>query len=67
VLRVPDARPLGGGLFELRFTREGAARRVTYYIDVPRKIITLTVFRTQRQNGSIGVPANRCGAGEDES
>jgi hypothetical protein len=49
-LRMPHARPLGGGLCELRFTCEGTARRVTYYIDVQRRIITLTTFRRQRQN-----------------
>ena len=49
-LRMPHARPLGGGLGELRFTGEGTARRVTYYIDVQRRIITLTTFRKQRQN-----------------
>lgn len=49
-LRMPHARPLGEGLCELRFTCEGTARRVTYYVDVPRKIITLTTFRKQRQN-----------------
>jgi hypothetical protein len=36
--------PLGGDLFELRFTCEGTGRRVTYYLDVPRKPITLTTF-----------------------
>jgi hypothetical protein len=49
-LRMPHARPLGGSLFELRFTCEGTARRVTYYIDRPAKLITLTTFRKQRQN-----------------
>jgi hypothetical protein len=49
-LRMPYARPLGGGLFELRFTCEATARRVTYYIDTKRKVITLTTFRKQRQN-----------------
>jgi hypothetical protein len=49
-LRMPHARPLGGGLFELRFTCEGTARRVRYYIDTRRKVITLTTFRKQRQN-----------------
>ena len=34
-LRMPHAGPLGGGLCELRFTCEGTARRVTYYIDTP--------------------------------
>jgi hypothetical protein len=48
-LRMPHGRPLGGGLCELRFTCEATARRVTYYIDVERRIITLTTFRKQRQ------------------
>ncbi len=49
-LRMPPARPLGGGLSELRFTCEGTARRVTYHTDPRRKVITLTTFRKQRQN-----------------
>jgi hypothetical protein len=49
-LRMPHARPLGGGLYGLRFTCEGTARRVTYTIDVQRRIITLTTFCKQRQN-----------------
>ena len=49
-LRMPHARPLGDGLFELRFTCEGTARQVTYYIDTQRNVITLTTFRKQRQN-----------------
>ena len=49
-LRMPHARPPGVGLCELRFTCEGTTRRVTYYIDVQRRIITLTTFRKQRQN-----------------
>jgi hypothetical protein len=49
LLRMPHARPLGGDLFELRFTCEGLARRVTYYIQQPNRIITLTTFRKQRQ------------------
>jgi hypothetical protein len=48
-LRMPHARPLGGDLYELRFTCEGTARRVTYYIDPGRRVITLTTFRKQRQ------------------
>jgi hypothetical protein len=50
VLAMPHSRPLGDGLRELRFTCEGVARRVTYYIDVERKVITLTTFRKQRNN-----------------
>lgn len=48
-LRMPHARMLGGDLHELRFTCEGTARRVTYYIDPRRRVITLTTFRKQRQ------------------
>ena len=48
-LRMPHARPPGRGLCELRFTCEGTARRVTYHIDTPRRVITLTTFRKQRQ------------------
>ena len=47
---MPHARPLGDGLFELRFTCQGTARQVTYYIDTQRNVITLTTFRKQRQN-----------------
>jgi Phage derived protein Gp49-like (DUF891) len=46
---MPHARPLGGGLLELRFTCEGTARQVTYCIGSQPVIITLTAFRKQRQ------------------
>lgn len=49
-LRMPHSRPLGGGLCELRFTCEGTARRITYYLQPERMVITLTTFRKQRQN-----------------
>jgi hypothetical protein len=49
-LAMPHSRMLGGGLRELRFTCEGVARRVTYYIDPERKVISLTTFRKQRDN-----------------
>jgi hypothetical protein len=49
-LAMPHSRMLGAGLRELRFTCEGVARRVTYYIDPERKVITLTTFRKQRDN-----------------
>ena len=48
-LRMPHSRPLDRGLFELRFTCEGLARRITYYFDPSRRVITLTTFRKQRQ------------------
>ena len=50
MLRMPNSRPLGNGLLELRFTCEGLARRITYYIDPARMIITLTTFRKQRDS-----------------
>ena len=49
-LAMPHSRMLGAGLRELRFSCEGVARRVTYYIDPERKAITLTTFRKQRDN-----------------
>jgi phage-related protein len=49
-LTMPHSRTLGGGLRELRFTCQGVARRVTYYLDLERKVITLTTFRKQRDN-----------------
>jgi hypothetical protein len=49
LLRQPHSGPLGEGLFELRFTCEGMARRITYYFDPQRLVITLTTFRKQRQ------------------
>jgi hypothetical protein len=48
-LRMPHSRPLDRGLFELRFNCEGTARRITYYFDPRRRVITLTTFRKQRQ------------------
>jgi hypothetical protein len=50
VLSMPHSRLLGGGLRELRFTCQSVARRVTYYFDPDRKVITLTTFRKQRSN-----------------
>lgn len=58
-LRMPHARTLGGDLSELRFTCEGVARRVTYYIDPQRRVITLTTFRKQRQHEQREVARGR--------
>jgi hypothetical protein len=49
-LAMPHSRALGAGLRELRFTCEGVARRLTYYLDVERAAIVLTTFRKQRNN-----------------
>jgi hypothetical protein len=50
LLRMPQSRALGDGLFELRFTCEDVARRITYTFEPDRKVFTLTTFRKQRQN-----------------
>lgn len=50
MLRMPHSKPLGDGLFELRFTCEGVTRRITYVLDPDRQAVTLTTFRKQRQN-----------------
>ena len=47
---MPYSRALGDGLFELRFTCEGVARRVTYRFTQDGRVILLTTFRKQRQN-----------------
>lgn len=49
-LRMPHSRALGAGLYELRFTCENTARRITYVLDPDRRAVTLTTFRKQRQN-----------------
>lgn len=49
-LRMPHYRPLSGGLFELRFSCENKATRVTYIYDVEKQIITLTHFVKQKNN-----------------
>lgn len=48
--RMPHSRSLGDGLYELRFTCEHVARRITYVFDPGRQAVTLTTFRKQRQN-----------------
>lgn len=50
MLGMPHARSLSGGLYELRFTCEGVARRITYVLDPDRHAVTLTTFRKQRNN-----------------
>lgn len=49
-LRMPHSRALGEGLYELRFSCEGVARRITYVFERERSVITLTTFHKQRQN-----------------
>ena len=48
--RMPLSKPLGDGLFELRFTLGSTARRITYRFTKYGRVILLTTFRKQRQN-----------------
>lgn len=50
LLRMPHSRSLGEGLYELRFTCESTARRITYVFEPNRHVVTLTTFRKQRNN-----------------
>lgn len=54
-LRFPASRALGGRLFELRVGLDRVARRITFYFAYDRRIILLTTFRKQRQNGRAEV------------
>jgi len=47
---MPLLRPLGDGLFELRFHLGPNQQRITYWITADRHIILLTVFRKARMN-----------------
>lgn len=49
-VRMPLSKPLGDGLFELRFTLGATARRITYRFTKDDRIILLTAFRKQRNN-----------------
>jgi putative component of toxin-antitoxin plasmid stabilization module len=49
-LRMPASRPLGDGLFELRFDMSNGAWRVPFFFVSERRIVLLTVFRRQRMN-----------------
>ena len=66
-LAMPHSRMLGASLRELRFTCEGVARRVTYYIDVERKVIALTTFRKQRSNERQEVERARTAMSTDQA
>lgn len=48
--RMPLSRSLGGGLFEVRFTLESTARRITYRFTEDGRIVLLTTFHKQRNN-----------------
>jgi hypothetical protein len=50
LLRMPHSKPLGDGLFELRFTMNRRAWRITYWHGPDRTAVLLTVFHKQRDN-----------------
>jgi putative component of toxin-antitoxin plasmid stabilization module len=50
LLRMPHSKPLGDGLFELRFTMGRRAWRITYWQRPDGVIVLLTVFHKQRNN-----------------
>ncbi|MEV5570933.1 type II toxin-antitoxin system RelE/ParE family toxin [Spirillospora sp. NPDC052269] len=47
-LGEPYSRHLGGKLRELRFTLDGSAVRLSYWLAPQRRIVLLTVFRKSR-------------------
>ena len=49
-LRMPASKPLGDGLFELRFDLGPVAQRVPFFFTTHRRIVLLTVFHKQRMN-----------------
>jgi hypothetical protein len=49
-LRMPHSKPLGQGLFELRFDMSRRSWRISYYFRPDRVIVLLTVFHKQRDN-----------------
>ncbi|MEV8389568.1 MULTISPECIES: type II toxin-antitoxin system RelE/ParE family toxin [unclassified Streptomyces] len=54
-LAEPYSRHLGGKLRELRFTMDGNATRITYWLAADRRIVLLTVFRKSRQREAAEV------------
>jgi hypothetical protein len=50
LLRMPHSKPLGGGLFELRFMMSRRAWRITYWHRPDRVAVLLTVFHKRRNN-----------------
>ncbi|MGC0414961.1 type II toxin-antitoxin system RelE/ParE family toxin [Embleya sp. AB8] len=54
-LGEPYSRHLGGKVRELRFTIDGNAVRITYWLGPNRRIVLLTVFRKTRQHEATEV------------
>jgi phage-related protein len=49
-VRMPHSKPLGEGLFEVRFYLDRVAQRITYFFAGERRIVLLTEFRKQRMS-----------------
>ena len=49
-LRLPASKPLGDGLFELRFDLGPVAWRIPFFFVIGRRIVLLSVFRKQPMN-----------------
>ena len=67
---MPYARPLEGGVCELRPTLDGVATRITYWIAPDRRIVMLTVFRKTRDHEAAQIDRavlarKACQAGHD--
>lgn len=54
-LGEPYSRHLGGKVRELRFTMDGNAVRITYWLAPDQRIVLLTVFRKTRQREAAEV------------
>lgn len=52
---MPFARPLEGGVYELRPTLGGVDTRITYWFAPDRRIVLLTVFRKTRMHEAAQV------------
>ncbi|KUL35609.1 hypothetical protein ADL12_19735 [Streptomyces regalis] len=58
-LGEPYSRHLGGKLRELRFTMDGNAVRITYWLAPEQRVVLLTVFRKTRQREDAEVERAR--------
>lgn len=47
---MPRSKPLGGGLYELRFHLGDNDMRVPYWFGTQRRVVLLTVFQKTRMN-----------------
>ena len=67
-LRMPHSKPLGQGLFELRFDieRGTVAQRVTYFFDPRRSAIVLTTFRKTKRSEAAEIARARAVKAEYE-